>query len=343
MQKDLKSITLTGLKELVAELGGKAYLAKYIFSFIHTKNASDINDITPLPKTFRERLISQEYFISDSNILNKFDDPDGTVKYLFDLPDGNRIEAVLLKDDNRKTVCISTQVGCALACRFCATGGLGFVRNLTAGEIVDQVYKIGLDAGKINNVVYMGMGEPMLNFKNVIDSVEILNHPDALNIGIRHITISTCGLPDEIVKLSDQPLQPRLAVSLHAADNGTRNNLMPINKKYPLEKLFKAISAYQLKTRNRITFEYVMIAGVNDTKQHSASLIKLLKHTKCNVNLIEFNPHSGSDFQPSSHNAINRFADDLKDAGIETVIRFKRGTSINAACGQLGADAYKSE
>lgn len=338
MEKDLKSKTIDQLCEVVESLGGKKYLAKYIFNFIHEKNVEDINSITTLSKSVRSALQADSWCISKAEILQKFEDPDGTVKYLFQFADGQKVEAVLLVDGKRKTVCISTQAGCAMGCVFCATAKIKFARNLTAGEIVDQVYCVEKDAGKINNVVYMGMGEPFLNYDAVMDSVGILNSDQGRNIGIRHITVSTCGMPDEIEKFTYQDLQPRLAVSLHAASDSVREKLMPINKKYPLKELMKSLDAYQGRTRNRVTFEYIMIKGVNDSVKESESLIKLLKSRKCNVNLIEYNPHSGCSYKPSSHNAIKRFAKDLNDAGIETVIRYKRGQEIKAACGQLGAD-----
>ncbi len=338
MQYDLKSKTPAQLKELVESLGGKGFLAKYLFSFIHTKNVRDINEITPVSKPLREKLISDGWGISCPQIIEKFEDSDGTVKYLFEFDDSGRVEAVLLIDGDRKTVCISTQIGCALACEFCATGKMKFKRNLSSGEIVGQIYAIEADSGKINNVVYMGMGEPFLNYDATMDSVRILNSADGRNIGIRHITVSTCGLANKIEKFSEEDISPRLAISLHAADDTTRNILMPINKKFPLKRLSDAIKNYQLNTGNRVTFEYIMIKGINDTQRHAESLIKYLRPFKCNVNLIEYNPHSGCEYQPSSRNALNRFADNLRDEGIETVIRFKRGQNIKAACGQLGAD-----
>lgn len=338
MQYDLKSKTPAQLKELVESLGGKGFLAKYLFSFIHTKNVRDINEIAPVSKSLREKLVNDGWGISCPQIIEKFEDSDGTVKYLFEFDDGVRVEAVLLIDGDRKTICISTQIGCTLACEFCATGKMKFKRNLSSGEIVSQVYAIESDSGKINNVVYMGMGEPFLNYDATMDSVRILNNADGRNVGIRHITVSTCGLANKIEKFSEEDIAPRLAISLHAADDTTRNILMPINKKFPLKRLSDAIKNYQLNTGNRVTFEYIMIKGINDTPRHAESLIKYLRPFKCNVNLIEYNRHSGCEYEPSSRNALNRFADYLRDEGIETVIRFKRGQNIKAACGQLGAD-----
>lgn len=338
MNKDLKSYTSKALKELIVSIGGRAFDAGYIFSFIHAKNACQIDDITPLSKKFRETLKQQGFFISDAKLIEKFTDPDGTVKYLFEFSDSCRVESVLLTDGQRKTLCISTQVGCQMGCAFCATAKLKFKRNLSAGEIVSQLYQASNDAGKINNVVYMGMGEPLANYQSVTDSVSLLNDKNGCNIGIRHITISTCGLADKITDLADEKLVPRLAVSLNFADDETRSKFMPINNKFPLTELFKAIKFFQWRTRNRITIEYVMIAGVNDLNHHAKRLVKLIGNLKCNVNLIEYNAHPGCEFQASPPSAIRAFAKELGKASIEVVIRYKRGRDINAACGQLGAD-----
>ena len=436
MDKDLKSKTFAELERLVVGLGQKKYIAGYIFGFIHTRGVTDISAITPLSKSFRSRLMEQDYYISKLEVIEKLTDPDGTVKYIFGLPDGkrtrlgegtaqttgridspsrSRIESVLLFDDDRRTLCVSTQAGCAMGCVFCATGRGGLKRpaefkefpgpspgnspvefkefpgpsprnpkgipegkgisqgNLTAGEIVDQVNAVSeqrtadpprgevspkADSGQkrnerctpnaercINNVVFMGMGEPLVNYEAVLDAVRILNHPEGRKIGIRHITISTCGLPEGIERLADEDIQPRLAISLNAPTDAIRQKLMPIAKKYSLDRLFRAVEVYQHKTHNRVTFEYCMIKGVNDTVLHARMLVKRLRGVLCNVNLIEYNPpprllvedKSGGDLRPSGQDAIERFANTLSDAGLETTVRLKMGQTINAACGQLGA------
>ncbi len=223
-------------------------------------------------------------------------------------------------------------------CRFCATAKIGFERNLTAGEIVDQVNAVQKDAGRISNVVYMGMGEPLANYEAVVKSVGILNHPKGKNIGIRHITVSTCGIVPAIRKLACEDVRPRLAVSLNAPTDDVRARLMPINAKYPIADVLRAVRFYQGKTRQRVTFEYVMIKALNDSTDQAKLLIKLLKPLACNVNLIEHNPHARCKDTGSGGERIRRFASVLQDAGIETVIRFKMGRGIRAACGQLGAD-----
>ena len=290
---------------------------------------------------------------------------------------GNRIESVLLSDpvkskrfpglgpgnskgisqgDDRRTLCVSTQVGCAMGCVFCATGRLGLARNLTAGEIVDQVNIVARDSllvtrgtraeSRLTNVVFMGMGEPLENYDAVMDAVNILNTEAGLNIGIRRITVSTSGIPQAIERLAEEARGPRLAISLNAPTDAIRQKLMPIAKKHPLDRLLRAVAAYQRKTRNRVTFEYCLIKGVNDTSLQARLLVKLIRPFMCNVNLIEYNPppllrfakqSDGGGFKPSGRDAIERFATVLKEAGVETTIRLKMGQTIHAACGQLGA------
>ena len=338
MDKDLKNKTLNELEEIVENFGQKKYLAKYIFSFIHCKGATDISEISPLSKLFRSELAKQDYYISYLKTVATLADAEGTRKYLFELSDGERIETVLMSDGRRKTLCVSTQAGCSMNCVFCATAKLKFRRNLTAAEIVDQINVIQEDEGRISNVVYMGMGEPMQNYAAVLKSVRILNHPEGKNIGIRHLTISTCGDAEGIRKLAKEDIRPRLAISLNAPTDVLRSKIMAINKKCPIAELFAAVKDYQRRTKERVTFEYVLIKGVNDSKLHAQMLIKLVRQVKCNVNLIEYNPHPHCPFEASDRAAIKRFTQALEDAGIETTIRFKRGREIKAACGQLGAD-----
>jgi 23S rRNA (adenine2503-C2)-methyltransferase len=289
-----------------------------------------------LSKPLRAKLVEEGYCISSLQVAEKLTDPDGTVKYVFGLNDSGRIESVLLFDDDRRTLCVSTQVGCAMGCVFCATGRLGLARNLTAGEIVDQVNLAGGDT-RIGNVVFMGMGEPLANYDATLDAVRILNHPAGRHIGIRHLTISTCGLVEGIERLADEDIGPRLAISLNAPTDAIRAKLMPIAKKYSLDRIFAAVKGYQHNTRNRVTFEYCLIKGINDTVLHAQMLVKRLRGVMCNVNLIEYNPHHGCGLKPSGREAIERFAGVLKDAGVETTVRLKMGQTINAACGQLGA------
>jgi 23S rRNA (adenine2503-C2)-methyltransferase len=337
METDLKNMTLVELQDLALQMGQKAFMAGYIFSFIQQRGATSIDDITPLPRAFRQAL-STSHSIANLTLVQRFDDPDGTVKYLFELPGGGRIESVVLLDEGRRTLCISTQSGCTRKCEFCATGHLKFLRNLTAAEIVDQVIKATLDGGRISNVVYMGMGEPFDNYEATLRSARLLNAAEGLNIGARHITISTCGVVSGIRRLADEGIALRLAVSLHATDDQTRARIMPGIKKETVGELMSAVRYYQQQTRNRVTFEYIMIHDLNDSESHARRLAALVAPLKPHVNLIEYNPHPHSHFVPAERKAIRRFRDILDAAGIETVIRFRRGASIKAACGQLGAD-----
>jgi len=365
MNKDLKDKTLEELERIVVGLGQKKYLAGYLFKFIHAQNGRDLSTLSTLSKAFRAQLAEQGYFISQIKIVDCLSDPDGSAKYLFELADGERIESVLLPDEDRLTLCVSTQVGCPMGCAFCATGNIQFRRNLTAGEIIDQVYaaeasslkcevssepdpgfplqtsNLKLDSSgalpRITNLVYMGMGEPLLNYDAVLRSIRILNHTSGRNIGIRHITVSTSGVAPAIRQLAKEEIRPRLAISLSAPADGLRDRLMPINHKYPLAELLNAVRAYQAETSQRVTFEYVMIEAVNDTVNHARLLVKLLRGLMYNVNLIEHNPFTGCEFTGSSRERIQKFADVLKEAGVETTIRFRMGRGIKAACGQLQA------
>lgn len=330
-------MTLHELEGVVAALGQKKYLAGYLFKFIHAQNGRDVSALSTLSKAFRTQLVEQGFFISQLKVVQSLTDPDGSAKFLFELSDGERIESVVLAEDGRKTLCVSTQVGCAMGCGFCATAGIRLRRSLTAGEIVDQVNTAEEHAGKITGVVYMGMGEPMENYDAVIRSIRILNDPAGKGIGIRHITISTCGVAPGIERLADEGIHPRLAISLNAPTDALRDKLMPINRKYPLATLLEAVRVYESRTGQRVTFEYVLMDKVNDSTAHARLLIKLLHGLMYNVNLIEHNPYQGFEYAASSRDRIQRFAAVLKDAGVETTIRFRMGRGIKAACGQLQA------
>ncbi len=361
MNKDLKDMTPAELEQMVAGLGQKKYLAGYLFKFIHLQQGREVTALSTLSKAFRAQLVEQGYFISQLKVVDRLIDPDGSAKYLFELADGERIEAVLLPEEDRRTLCISTQVGCPMGCVFCATGMIQFRRNLTAGEIVDQVNTVEVSSlkrevssgedsalptsnsplqtpqARITNIVYMGMGEPLLNYDAVLKSVRILNHAAGRNIGIRHITLSTSGIAPAIRRLAQEDIRPRLAISLSAPTDTLRNRFMPINRTYPIAELLDAVRAYQAETGQRVTFEYVMIEKVNDTVNHARLLVKLLRGLTYNVNLIEHNPFSGCEFTGSRRDRIQRFAATLKEAGVETTIRFRMGRRIKAACGQLQA------
>ena len=338
MDKDLKNNTIEELEQIIVDLGGKKYLAKYIFSFIHAQNAIEIDDITPLSKEIRAKLCAAGHFISRLQLVEKFVDPDGTVKFLFEMADGTRVESVLMTSKERKTLCISCQAGCRMGCEFCATGKLKFGRNLTAGEIVDQVNRVAEEVGTINNVVYMGMGEPLDNYDNVMRSLRIINHHAGKNIGQRHLTISTCGIPEMIDRFAEEKLQVHLSISLHSVEQKKREELMGVARKYRLGDLMDSISNYQEKTGRRVMFVYCMIDGVNDSDSDAKGITRLLRGLNANVNLLEYNSHDGCSFKPSSRDRMGYFMDTLMKAGIETTVRYKKGEQIKGACGQLGAD-----
>ncbi len=330
-------MTSAQIRSLVEQHQGKSYWADYLFSFVHAHHVDKIADITPLPQSFKQRLTQHGFFISHLNTLQTCTDTHGTTKFLFGLQNGSRLESVVLQDGTRYTVCISCQVGCRMGCRFCATGQLPFQGNLSAGQIVDQVYKIKATCPGIHNIVYMGMGEPFDNLQEVMRSVQILNDPQGLHIGQRHMTLSTCGLPEGILQLADADLQVRLAVSLHGPDDAVRQELMPVARRYSIAEVLEAVTYYQHKTQRRVTFEYCLLQGINDAPQQAQALIRRLQSLHAHVNLIEFNAYPGCPYQGPERAVLQGFAQILRQAGIETVIRYRRGREINAACGQLGA------
>ena len=343
MDKDFKNKTIEELEQIVETFGGKKYLAKYIFSFIHAQDIVQIDGLTTLKKDLRQKLTDQGYYISELELVEKFVDPDGTVKYLFEMADGVRVESVLMTSKERKTVCISCQAGCRMGCDFCATAKLRFKRNLTAAEIVDQVNQIAKDVGTVNNVVYMGMGEPLDNYDDVMRSLRIINYHAGKNIGQRHLTISTCGIPEAIDRFANEKLQVHLSISLHSARQNKREQLMSIANKYDLREVISAVKRYQQKTNRRVMFACCMIAGFNDSDEDARKIIKLLEGINANINLIEFNEHPGCDLAPSSNVRVARIMDILMKAGIETTVRYKKGDEIKGACGQLGAALLEKE
>ena len=303
---------------------------------------------TILPQNLRQKL-SKNYPIQELKAEKILTSKDGqTIKVLFVLRDGLKIESVLMRHiDGRRTVCVSSQVGCSIGCRFCATGQQGFKRNLSADEIVEQVLFFArflrtkptedgpLSTEKVTNIVFMGMGEPFLNYDNVLEAIKILNDKEGFNLGARHISISTAGITEGIEKLAKEKLQVNLAISLHASDDELRTKLMPINKKYPIEKILAAVNDYIKKTKRRVMFEYLMIDGVNDFEGEAEELAKLLKKPFYFINLISFNPIGHSDFKPSPGWKIKKFKEILEKARIATTQRYRFGKEIKAACGQL--------
>lgn len=326
--------SLLELEELMAHFGEPRYRAKQLYDWIYRQAVQDVQQMTNLPAALRQKL--SVYSILPLAFVKTRRSVDGTVKFLLRAQDGSLIETVMIPEEDRTTVCVSSQVGCAMGCIFCATGQGGFIRNLTAREMVGQVLAVRQAEGRrITNVVYMGMGEPLLNYEEVLKSIRILNDQRGLGIGIRHITVSTCGIVPGIRRLAGEGLQLVLAVSLHSADDKQRARLMPVASRYPLGELIEACRYYLEKTGRRVTFEYALIAGVNDTLQAARDLVELLSGLQCHVNLIPVNPVAGAGLERSSLQRIEEFARRLEQAGISVTVRKERGTDIEAACGQL--------
>ena len=331
----LAGMTLSELEDLMAKMGATKFRAKQIHNWIYAKSVSCIDEMTNLSKDFREQL-KQVASVTESKIKVKQISSDGTLKYLIEYPDGECVETVLMRFDNRAnlTACVSSQVGCAVNCSFCATGKGGFKRNLTYQEIIEQVLSIQRDTGlKVTNVVFMGQGEPLLNLNNVLRALEIFNND--FQIGARRITISTSGIIPGIKRLAEMNLQSTLAISLHAPNHKLRAELMPIENKYPIDELKNALISYVEKTGRRITVEYILIHGFNDTPEVAKELAVLLRGIKCNINLIPYNSVIENDYKKPSNNDIMKFKYLLEHSGKKVTVRLERGADIDAACGQL--------
>lgn len=331
----LSGKSLKEIEEFVISLGEAKFRAKQLHDWIYGKSAKSFDDMKNISKDFKEKL-KQASKITETTIKKRQISKDGTIKYLVEYPDGKCVETVLMRFDNRAnlTACVSCQVGCAVGCVFCATGQAGFTRNLTPQEIVEQIMTIQRDTDlKVTNVVYMGQGEPMLNLDNVLESIDILNKD--LQIGIRRITVSTSGIIPGILKLADTDKQITLALSLHAADSQSRAKIMPIEKKYNIKDVLKAVKTWEQKTKRRATIEYTLIKGVNDSTECANKIVELLKDIHCNINIIPYNPTNDEEFKKPSQNDIYRFKYILEKSGKKTTVRLERGADIAAACGQL--------
>ena len=338
---DLLNLKIEELEIFLSEMGQQKFRAKQIFQWTN-RGIKEIDEMTNLSKSLRESLKEKAY-INRFEVVEKFVSRiDGTIKYLFKLVDGNVIESVLMKYAHGYSVCISSQAGCKMGCKFCASTGAGFARNLTAGEMLDQVLMIGNDAGlRISNIVIMGIGEPMDNYENVVGFLRLVNHKDGLNIGLRHISVSTCGLVTEILKLSKENMPVTLSISLHAPNDTIREKIMPVNKRYSIDKLIEVCKIYTETTKRRITFEYALIDQVNDSNDNAKELAALIKGMLCHVNLIPVNTVSGGEFVQSRKEKVEEFKFILEKQGIETTIRRELGSDINAACGQLRRSLIK--
>ena len=336
---DIKSMNQAEMADYFRQLGEPAFRAKQVFQWLH-RGAVSFDDMTNLSKGLREKLSGSCYITAPAVKRKQVSAQDGTIKYLWKLRDGNCIETVLMRYHHGNTVCISSQVGCRMGCAFCASTLGGKVRNLTPSEMLDQVLFTQLDSGvPISNIVLMGIGEPLDNFDTVMRFLELVNHPDGLNIGMRHISLSTCGLVEKIDKLADLRLQLTLSVSLHAPDDETRSRIMPVNKAVGVERLFKSCRQYFEKTGRRISYEYAMIDGVNDSDWQADLLAKHLKGTSGHVNLIPLNEVKESPLKPSRR--VEAFQKRLEQHGITVTVRRKLGGDIDASCGQLRRKAMQ--
>jgi 23S rRNA (adenine2503-C2)-methyltransferase len=340
-------LPLVQVNQLIESLDEPAYRAKQVRKWVYQNLAQSYDEMTDLPLALRDKLKNKIKLHSLKVTKQQISD-DGTVKALFGLNDGNTMEAALMYYDTdrggeRHTVCVSTQVGCALGCPFCATGQQGFIRNLTPGEMLDQVLYFARylhdnaksGQNRISNVVFMGMGEPLSNYANLWQTIETLNAPDGFGLGARNITISTAGLAPQIKQLAKEKLQVGLAVSLHASDNTLRNKLVPLNRKYPLEELILACREYFRLTGRRFSFEYALFNGVNDSVGQARALAELVKGLNCHVNLIPANPTGDKAFQPPSYQVTLAFEEELKRLHVNVTLRQRRGQAIDAGCGQL--------
>lgn len=338
---DLKSMTLPELQETLMKRGEPAFRGKQVFSWLN-RGAESYDEMSNLPLALREELRAECPFTVPQAARKQVSAKDGTIKYLWRLADGNCIESVLMRYRHGNTVCISSQVGCRMACTFCASTIAGKIRDLTPGEMLDQVLFTQKDSGaEISNIVLMGIGEPMDNLDNVLKFLEIVNHPSGMNIGMRHISLSTCGVIPGIRRLADLGLQLTLSVSLHAPDGETRSKIMPVNRAYPVEDLFAACRGYFQKTGRRISFEYAMIDGVNDHDWQADLIVRQLRGMPGHVNLIPLNEVEERAFRPSRR--IAAFQKRLESQGVTATVRRSLGGDIDAACGQLRRKAQKGE
>ena len=335
MKKNIKDYNLDELKQIMINLGEKPYRAEQIFKWIFAENVMSFDEMTNLSVELRNKL-KKEFDLHIFKILQKQESKDGTKKYLFDVLDGNAIESVLMEYKHGKTICVSSQIGCKMGCKFCASTGIKFSRNLTSGEIVEQLLAVERDENiKISNLVFMGIGEPLDNFDNVMNAIKILNNQKGINMGARHISISTSGLVPKIYDLADQNIQCTLSISLHSANNEKRSQMMPVNNIYNIQELMNACKYYIEKTNRRISFEYALSKDNNDNLGDAKELVRLLKGMLCHVNLIPINKIENGNYIKSTNENIIKFRDYLNEKGIVATIRRELGSDIDAACGQL--------
>jgi len=336
---DIRNISLATLQEHFTRMGEKAFRAKQVYEWLWKKSCFSFDDMSNISKELRTKL-NEHFVINNVKINNSQFSADKTIKNSFILHDAHLIEGVLIPTPGRMTACVSSQVGCSLTCKFCATGYMERKRNLNPDEIYDQVVLISQQAQEnygipLSNIVYMGMGEPLLNYKNVMDSIDKITSEEGLNMAAKRITVSTAGIAKMIKKLGDDQVKFNLALSLHAANDEKRNTIMPINEQNSLKALAEALKYYYAKTKNAVTYEYIIFDGFNDNIQDAIELAQFCKHLPCKVNIIEYNPIAFANFINAGEDKVEKFADYLKSQGVNTHLRRSRGKDIDAACGQL--------
>lgn len=332
--ENIYGVTYEKLEEYFLSLNEKKFKANQLYTWLYDKKIKSFDEITDIKKPVIEK-IKESFYLGDIKLVNV--ERDKLVnKYLFELEDGEHVESVLMRHDYGTSVCVSSQVGCNMGCKFCESGRRKKVRNLTKGEMTEQILKIENDINeKVTHVVIMGIGEPFDNYENVTDFIKIINHPKSLAIGSRHITLSTCGIAPKIREFAHFPYQVNLALSLHAPNDELRNKIMPINKAYPLKEVIDALKYYYNETNRRITFEYIMLDNINDSAKEAQELCKLLKELNCYINLIPYNETNNIDFKRSKKEKILEFYDIIKKNNMNVTIRKEFGSNISAACGQL--------
>jgi len=334
---DLKNLSPSELESFIASFGKERYRSIQILRWLYQIGIHSFDEMTNLSKRFREEL-TKVSFISNLHPLRTEEARDGTKKFLFELEDKNRIESVLIPDKDRLTLCISTQAGCAFGCKFCLTGKMGWKRNLTTSEILNQILGVSETLnGKrsITNIVLMGMGEPLSNYENTMKAIKLMLHPDAFKFSSRRVTLSTVGLLPEMEKMAKERIRFRLAISLNATDEATRTHLMPVNPRYPLRKVLDLCRKFPLQPRSRITFEYVMLKDINDSPRDAKKLLKMLRGIPSKVNLIPLNEAPGIPFKRPSDETVREFQEILMEGGLTAIVRASKGAEISAACGQL--------
>ena len=338
MKEDIRNLTLDELRKKIISLKVPKHRALQIFKWLNKKDAVSFDVMTDLPKSFIEEL-KDNFVIGALECQERLISRDTTEKFLWQLSDSKYIETVLIKDKKRKTLCLSTQVGCKYKCTFCASGVDGFIRNLSVSEIVDQILATRRICGvRATNIVFMGMGEPLDNYENLVKAIHIINDEEGIEIGARKITVSTCGIVPGILKLKDMGIQVELSISLHGVNNKIRNELVPANQKYPLDKLIAACKEYNEKTKRQITIEYVLIRDKNDSETDAKKLAEIAKTIRAKINLIIYNPYKEFDLKAPKQEIIDSFAQNVRSAGVKLTVRKSKGADISGACGQLAAE-----